>query len=481
MDKTNKIPFTQLLLQYSNTALNIIFPLILFPYMTRTLGPAGYGIIGFYESMMLVVNVLAAFGVNYYGLRLLSKSAIGDNDQSNTVLHLFLINVLMATLGMLTYLAYVINRTVQIGSGEITFLYAYVMVIYMLHADWYFQSQEKYKFLLQRTFILRLFVLISTLIFIRKPEHLMYYLLISAINYTLLAGSTIWNIRDLFPHWKWDPALFRKLLKALLPFALLGVLSSLYFTLDTIILARTGKVADLGQYTVAAKIVRLGLNVFVGASIVFFVKLFRNAVDKRLQTNSILMTIHLSIPIGALLFFFAGPTIQFVSGENYRPAISLLRIFSLLWIIVPLHDFFNIQVLMVHHREKLLVILYAIASLVSLVLNLLLIPVWFTTGAAIAVLITESAVLVAGILLSRPYYKISRKVAKELVICLAAFPVAMLMARFAEIITENDFLQLAIGITGFVAVYFSLQMIILKNDFWLNLLHIASEKLQKKT
>lgn len=263
VDNTNKIPFTQLLLQYSNTALNIIFPLILFPYMTRTLGPAGYGVIGFYESMMLVVNVWAAFGVNYYGLRLLSKASIGDINQSNTVLHLLLINLLMAFLGMLVYLVYVLNKPVQIGSKEITFLYAYIMVIYMLHADWYFQSQEKYRFLLKRTFLLRLFVLVSTLIFIRNPQHLLYYIIISAINYSLLAGTALWNIRDLFPQFKWDPVLFRQLVAALLPFALLGVLSSLYFTLDTIILARTGKVTDLGHYTVAAKIVRLGLNVFI--------------------------------------------------------------------------------------------------------------------------------------------------------------------------------------------------------------------------
>ena len=58
---TNKIPFRHLLLQYTNTALNILFPLILFPYMTRTLGPQGYGVIGYYESLMLVVNVWAAF------------------------------------------------------------------------------------------------------------------------------------------------------------------------------------------------------------------------------------------------------------------------------------------------------------------------------------------------------------------------------------------------------------------------------------
>jgi O-antigen/teichoic acid export membrane protein len=464
--KTSKIPVSQLLLQYSNTALNILFPLILFPYMTRALGPGGYGVIGFYESITLVVNVWAAFGVNYYGLRLLSKSAIGDLSQANTVLHLLLINLTMASIGVLMYFIYVLQKHVQIGSLSITLLYGYIMVIYMLHADWYFQSQENYSFLLKRTFLLRLFMVVTTLLFVHRPQHLIYYIVISAINYSLLAGSAIWHMRHLFKQFSWDGGLFKRLLKSMWPFALLGVLSSLYFTVDTILLARTGKIPDLGQYTVAAKIVRLGLNVFIGASIVFFVKLFRNAVDKRLQQDSLLMTIHFSIPIGALLFFFASPTIRFVSGEHYLPAITLLRIFSLLWVVVPIHDFFNIQVLMVHHKERLLIYLYAAATVLSVVLNLVMIPIWFTTGAAIAILITETAVLFAAILFARPYFQLTAALAREFAFCITAYPLAMLCAQLAGMLTNSPFLQLTTGITAFFAGYLFFQLVIFKNDFY---------------
>lgn len=465
-ENNNKIPYGQLLLQYSNTAINIIFPLILFPYMTRTLGPGGYGVIGFYESMLLVVNVLAAFGVNYYGLRLLSKSAIGDSDNANTVLHLLLINTLVAISGMLVYLLYVFNKKVQIGSSQVTFLYAYIMVIYMFHADWYFQSQEKFRFILKRTFFIRLFVLVSSFLFVRKPEHLIYYIIISAANYTLIAASAWWNMRTLLPHWKWDPDLFRRLLKALWPFAILGALGSIYFTIDTILLARTGRITDLGHYTVAAKIVRLGLNVFVGASIVFFVKLFRTEVDKGLQADSMLMTMHFSFPIAAMLFFFAEPVIRFVSGETYLPAAGMLRIFSLLWVVVPLHDFFNIRVLIVHHRERLLMKIYFAACLVSLLLNLALIPAFFTTGAAISILITEMLVLAASIYYSRPYFRISGKLLVEMLFCLSVFPIAMLAAQASIMVSKNHIVQLAIGLTGTLLVNVFMQLVIFRSAFW---------------
>lgn len=477
MAANSKIPFVQVLMQYSNTALNILFPLILFPYMTRTLGPSGYGVIGFYESMMGVVNVLAGFGVTYYGLRLLSKSAIGDTDQANTVLHLLLINILMSFLGVVAYLIYVLNKPVPIGGRSITLLYGYIMLIYMFHADWYFQSQEQYRFLLSRTFFLRLFVLVSSFLFVRNQGHLLHYIIISATNYSLMALSTLWSVRSILSKWKWDPSLFGRLLVALLPFALMGVFSTLYIALDTIILARSGKVMEIGYYTVAAKIVRMGLTVFIGGSIVFFVRLFRTSIDRALQTDGLLMMMHLSIPISVLLFNFADPVILFVSGKHYEPAIPLLKIFSLLWIVVPFHEFFSIQVLMVNHKEKVLVWLYAGAAIISLILNLVLIEFWQSIGAAIAILITESMVLIASILLSRPYFKVSSGVLKEILFCLTGFPLALIWKIIAEKASALPILELSIGIGGFLLSYLPLQVFIIQSSFWRKIMNSLNKKL----
>ena len=60
--------------------------------------------------------------MNYYGLRLLSKSAIGEPNHANTVLHLLFINGFMALTGTVCYLLYFISKPVQIGSPGITLL-----------------------------------------------------------------------------------------------------------------------------------------------------------------------------------------------------------------------------------------------------------------------------------------------------------------------------------------------------------------------
>ncbi len=465
-DNNSKIPFRQLLLQYSNTAINILFPLILFPYMTRTLGPEGYGIIGFYESLMSVVIVLAAFGVRYYGLRLLSKSAIGDAKQANTILHLVLINLAMAFIGVICYAGYLLSKPAVIGSTTIAILYGFNMLQYMLHMDWYFQSQERYQLLFVRTLIARLLVLVASIVIVRKPEDLIYYIIISACNYVFISGVAIYYIRDLYKHWHWDFELFKKLLNALAPFALLGVLGSLYFAFDTILLARLGQLDELGYYTVASKIVRIGINVFSGASVVFFVKLFRSSANKTLQADSLLTTIHLSYPIGAILYFFAESVILFVSGSDYQPSVHLLRIFSLLWLVVPFHDFFTMQVLVLNHREKLVLFIYLAATIVSFLLNLLLIPIWFSTGAAWAIVLSETLVFLLGFYFSRNYFSINKKQWLEIAGVLIVFPIAYTTFKLSNSLFSSPLIKIVTGAGITLAVHIALQIAVFRSRIW---------------
>ncbi len=467
-DNNNKIPFRQLLLQYSNTALNIIFPLVLFPYMTRTLGPEGYGIIGYYESLLSIVAILSSFGVQYFGLKQLSKSAIGAVDQANTVLHLLLINIVMAVAGMLVYLVYVFSRPMQEGLAPITFLYAWAMLIYIIHLDWYFQSQEKFKLIFIRTFIARLFVLIAAFIFVRKPADLIYYILISAINYTFIAGFAIWKIKPLFAQWKWDPQLFKTLIKSLWPFAILGFLGLFYFSFDTILLARIGPLKEVGYYAVAAKIVRIGLNVFTGASVVFFVKLFRSDINQQLQADSLLMTIHLSFPIAAILFFFAEPVILFISGNKYLPSVELLQIFSLLWLIVPFHYFFNLQVFMVNNKEWLILRIFLVASVLSLLLNIVLIQYWQSVGAAWAIVLTEAVVLACFIAFSRGLFRLHKPQLLEIIAVLAVFPIAYLAYQVSHRFIINHLMQLMAGTLITLLLHVPIQYFLFRSSFWRN-------------
>ncbi len=78
--KTEKNIFYNVLLAVSQ----VLFPLITFPYLARTLGPEHIGLINFAESFAKYFVVLAALGIPIYGVREIAKHA--DNIQKRSTL-----------------------------------------------------------------------------------------------------------------------------------------------------------------------------------------------------------------------------------------------------------------------------------------------------------------------------------------------------------------------------------------------------------
>jgi O-antigen/teichoic acid export membrane protein len=88
--QTSKNIFYNVLLAISQ----VLFPLITFPYLARTLGPAHIGVINFAESFAKYFILLAALGIPIYGVREIAKHAKDKSILSKTFSEIFLINLL---------------------------------------------------------------------------------------------------------------------------------------------------------------------------------------------------------------------------------------------------------------------------------------------------------------------------------------------------------------------------------------------------
>ena len=52
---------------------NLIFPLIIYPYLIRTVGKENYGIVVFAQSIAIYFSLLVNFGFNIYGTDAIAK------------------------------------------------------------------------------------------------------------------------------------------------------------------------------------------------------------------------------------------------------------------------------------------------------------------------------------------------------------------------------------------------------------------------
>jgi O-antigen/teichoic acid export membrane protein len=51
----------------------LLFPLITYPYLTRTIGAVGLGKIAFIEYSSTLIVTVASFGIPFYGVREIAK------------------------------------------------------------------------------------------------------------------------------------------------------------------------------------------------------------------------------------------------------------------------------------------------------------------------------------------------------------------------------------------------------------------------
>jgi O-antigen/teichoic acid export membrane protein len=87
----------------------VLFPLITFPYLARTLGPEHVGVLNFAESFAKYFVLLAALGIPIYGVREIAKVASDRVQLTKTATEIFIINALGTLLLSVIFLVFIVS------------------------------------------------------------------------------------------------------------------------------------------------------------------------------------------------------------------------------------------------------------------------------------------------------------------------------------------------------------------------------------
>lgn len=190
------------------------------------------------------------------------------------------------------------------------------------------------------------------------------------------------------------------LIRQAIPFGILGVVQSFYARIDVILLGQIASNYALGLYNVAYKpvnmLVSLGNTV---ASPIF--PLMAQAGPRKTPEALVRVLRYLLVVSPAMAIVstgLAGPIIQALYGSTYTTAAP---IFALLawsaaanWLYVPAS-----MVLQARNQEHCWMACLVMGLILNGGANLLLIPRWGAFGAAVATVISETALLLAGVMI----------------------------------------------------------------------------------
>lgn len=464
--------FRIIFFQYLNTFVTLLYPLIVFPYITKVLGPASYGKLSFYDSAFQIIIVLAAFGIPYYGVREVSRWRTNTQKKIKLLINLTLLNLLMSAAGIVLFLLFIAISDFTFSDPLITFIYCISILLSACSLEWFFQGEERFQFIFRRNLFIRSISLILILVFVKTSAHLLNYVFLIAVTQLLTAISTLVGLRSYFSSMFSFSFDIRPIFKRLFVFALIGILATGYMNINTIVLAYFENETFIGYFSVANKIVRMGIAVLISSSIVFYARLAsgkvlldNNKKEEFLQ-NGFAYTIQVSFLAFTWVLIFAHNIVLFLNGNSYYDSIESLKILSPLLLVVPFHDFLTFQILFLNKLERKFLYVLGVVSCCSVILNIALIHALGVVGASISTLVVESLLLIASVLLSKALFPTGLYLKRLSLSLLTAIPVVYLSHLAAQQLFQSNFAIILSGLVLTLVLFYIIQTRIFRDPLY---------------
>lgn len=470
-----------------NTLLSIsqfIFPLVTFPYVSRILGPAGIGEVSFVDSMTQYFILFAALGIPVYGVREIAKRKNDQEGLTKLYAELISIHFFLTLILSLVYIA-LFNFIPKLHTkAGLFWIGTAVLIINVFPAEWFFQGIEQFSYIVKRTLIIRILSVGLIFLMIRSPEDSLWYYSINFITFLL---NSVINISYILRHLKikFSGLELKHHLKPLLLIFSGNVAISVYILMDSIILGLMGSNAEVGYYTTCVRFNRLSLSLLSAFSLVMLPRLsvaFNNRDNDKARSllkESFEYIMFLSIPICVGVYVLAPDIIYLFAGSAFDPSITVLRITSPLIVFIGLSNIFGMQMLIPTGKEMILLKAVSIGTVMSIILNLVLIPIYKHNGTAVTSVLTELTVtLLTGYFALREFRfnMSSRIIIYAIIASLTFFPIASLISLWQL----NPYMRF-ISIVAFSGLsYFSVQYFVFRNHLVVKILSIGKTYLKNK-
>ncbi|SEW49663.1 flippase [Chitinophaga arvensicola] len=379
--------------------LSKLFPgIIILALIARHLGPEAFGIWNYALALTAIIGNMATLGME----RLAVKELIDHEEQQSSI---------VATIIFMRILAGIACMLISIGFVFITrknqplYLYCTVFtsLIIILQSfdvlDYFYQARNSVKkVIIPKVTVFIIFCLVKLmLIYFNAGMPAFLWASVIELVITYLIVLTVYGYQySSGISSRIDLSLAQSLLLQSWPLILSNLLVVLFMKVDLLLLDLMGSPAELGEYVGAARISELWYAVPTVVAVAILPTLIQK---KNSDREAYLLTLEkwlrlsfwLSIAIGVFVTFTASVIIPFLYGPGYVDAPLILMIH--IWASAPVFLCIAfVQYLFVEGKYKSYLYGNAAGLLVNVGVNIVLIPRYGGVGAAIATVISYSAV-----------------------------------------------------------------------------------------
>ena len=369
----------------------MVIPLVLAPYLSRTLRETALGIFSYANSIAAYFVTLSMLGIARHGQRIISENANDNIKLRKAFWSLFVVHIIASTISIILYSIFVV---VFIKSDAVVFR---IEILYVASAlfdiTWLFYGLENFKSVVIKNTLIKIFECALVFLFVKSPNDLGVYTFINAFSILISQAIMIPQAIKVFRPIGFSKDDAVKHIKPLLIFSISVIASFMYTVFDNIIGQRQ---YIKYSYFITSFLGMASLFGLIGISDVF-----------------------------SVLYY----------GESFRICGKIIVYMAPLIYIVGAGDIIRTQYMIPNHMDKQFNICIIFNAIINLILSVLLIPLIGVFGAVAGSVSAEIFGLIVQLFICRRFVKI-KEILNELIPFILIGGVMLLCIKYIDNISS---------------------------------------------
>ena len=362
-------------------------------YVARYLGAERYGELSFAAAYVGLFGALAGLGLDSILVRDIVRYPEERGALLGTAFGLRLVGF------VLMFTAVLLGLWFQSDAWRSEWLIVIIAVGYLFQATYVInndlEARVQSRYMVQVQIVVHGLVSVLQLAGVWVGAPLIYFAYAVLLSSVLTAVGLIWIYSTKFGslwEWRFRFGLAKKLMKDALPLVFAGLAIMVYMRIDQVMIQNMIGSASVGYYAVAVRLSEAWY--FVPTAIT--ASLFPAIINAKKRSETLYMSrlqrlhnflVLISIVVGVAGMMLAAPAIRMLFGAAYMPAASVLAIYIWAGLFVSL-GMASSHFLMAENMHWRAFFRTSAGMMVNILLNLVLIPRYGISGAAMATLVS---------------------------------------------------------------------------------------------
>lgn len=397
-----------------NSASQLLFPLITFPYASRIMMADGIGQVNFFQSIISYISLFTCLGIPMYAIREVAKVRDNPEKMTRITVEILLLHAFLTLLGYMAVAVICLTVTKVQTDIPLFLLLSATIFFTAIGCEWFYQGIEDFKYVAIRGLLVKLLSVVLLFLLVKTKEDILWYGAYSVLG---VLGGNIFNFIRLRKYLHRDVIDFRALhplrhLKPALHVFALNVVISIYLQLNNVLLGFMRDAEAVGYFTAATKIMMITMSISSSLGAVMMPRASNLIAENKLNEFKILVQksydfiLALTMPLTVGLIFTSSNVILLLSGIGFAPAILTSQIVALNILMVGVSGVMGLQILYPMGKINIVILSTLVGAVVNVFFNILLIPSYGHNGTAVAYMLAEVAVSISMFIIGRKYIPI---------------------------------------------------------------------------